>query len=260
MGGSPVADAGESGASWAAEFLNGGGALGDAIDEAKAAADVYVRATRRKRVWGLLSPPSSVRRNDPVHLREDFLHAAYGVFDRAKGEANHASERRHESGKPDKASAGIRAAIEKSRQRRHTADTRPNLHDTTLTPAPQEFGVSHEGAERLVTRWLRSLGIEDANFTRFKKDGGVDVESRDFVVQVKHQQGNVTSKDVQAIAGIAAASSRRALFFTSSSYTRDAAAFADQARVGLFRFDAERGTLTAFNDYARRTVGGSPRR
>jgi len=276
MDASLVADARRSGANWAAEFLSGGGALDDPTDEAKAAADAYVRTVRQKRVWGWFALPNSARRDDLLHMRTQFLRAAYGALDRAKAATASASQLRRDPGEPDKASAAIRAAIEKSRRSkgrddgRHSPpdeveirrgpDTHPSLRNKTQVPPPQEFGVSHEGAERLVAHWLRFLGVSDAEATRFAKDGGVDVESGDFVVQVKHQQGNVTSKDVQAIAGIAAASSRKALFFTSSSYTRDAATFADLANVGLFQFDAQRGTLTAVNDCAKRTFGISPGR
>lgn len=245
-------DARECGASWAMELINRGGSLDYASEEALAAADAYVKGIKRERLLRSLTSPIAFRGVDVVRMREEFLGAAHGTLDRAKNAIASASETHRRPGEPDKASAAIRTAIDKSR--RSAARRATRKYDGSMTqPVRQEFGVSHEGAERLVSAWLRFLGVEDAEPTRFTKDGGVDIESAEFVVQVKHQQGKVTSKDVQAIAGIAASSSRRAVFFTSSSYTRDAESFSDNAGVALFTFDPEGGTCQPVNEIAERT-------
>ncbi|MFK4804335.1 hypothetical protein ACI3KX_00570 [Microbacterium sp. ZW CA_36] len=61
------------------------------------------------------------------------------------------------------------------------------LNRRTPAPDPQIFGVSHEGAEHLTAMWMRHLGVLDAEVTRYSGDGGVDVASAEYVVQLREK-------------------------------------------------------------------------
>lgn len=118
-------------------------------------------------------------------------------------------------------------------------------------PDPQRYGVSPRGAERIVCDWMRHLGALDATTTAYVGDGGVDVESTNWIAQVKHYQGSVGVQAIRELAGVASVDGRSALFFTSTGYAPGAAAFADRARVGLFVYSAEQGTLHPANELGR---------
>lgn len=123
-------------------------------------------------------------------------------------------------------------------------------------PAPQPYGVSHRGAEQLVADWMRHLGAFDAEVTRFTADGGVDVVSAHWIAQVKNlaERTAVPVAQVRELAGVAANDGRRALFFTSGTYTAGGVAFADRAGLSLFEYHAEGGALRAANAHARVVV------
>lgn len=121
-------------------------------------------------------------------------------------------------------------------------------------PAPQPLGVSHKGAEKLVEMWMTHLGISDAKVTSFTQDGGIDVVSGSFVAQVKNYAGSVGAPEVQQLAGVMHIEQRRGLFFTSGSYTLQAQSVAERAKIGLFVYSAEEGTLFGVNAYAKDAV------
>ena len=117
-------------------------------------------------------------------------------------------------------------------------------------PEPQPFGVSPQGAERLVAQWMRSLGDVTADVTQYTSDGGIDVASQDYIAQVKHYTGMVGVGEVRELAGVASTDHRTALFFTSTGYAAGAIEFADRAGVALFVYSAEEGTLRPVNELA----------
>lgn len=117
-------------------------------------------------------------------------------------------------------------------------------------PAAMPFGVSHDGAERLVAEWMKHLGALDASVTTFSGDGGVDVVSEVFVAQVKNIKGTVPISAIRELHGVGSARGRRALFFTSGRYTPSAVEFARETGMALFTYSAETGTLTASNPAA----------
>ena len=105
-------------------------------------------------------------------------------------------------------------------------------------------------AEHMTCQWLRDkLGETSAQVGRGHRDGGVDVESARFVVQVKDWEGNVGGPAVRQIFGVAAARGKTALVVAKSGYTVDALRFADQAGVGLYSY--RRGTIEPVNGVAR---------
>jgi hypothetical protein len=102
-----------------------------------------------------------------------------------------------------------------------------------------------EHAEVLARDWLLSLGEHDARLGPGRQDGGVDVESSHYVVQVKHWQANVGGPAVRQIFGVATARGKVAIVVALSGYTRDAEAFATQAGVALFSYAS--GQIRASN-------------
>lgn len=118
-------------------------------------------------------------------------------------------------------------------------------------PAPQPLGVSADGAEKLCAYWMKHLGQTNVRVTRAQNDGGVDIESNDWLAQVKHYRGSVGVTEVRELVGVASVDGRTPVFFTSGQYTSSALAFAGRAGVLLFSYRAESGTLEAENVHAR---------
>lgn len=121
-------------------------------------------------------------------------------------------------------------------------------------PFPQPYGVSHEGAEALVAEWVRYLGEADAEITRFTGDGGIDVQSMHYIIQVKNYSGSVGVAEVRELGGVAAVDGRKPLFFTSGSYAAGAVDFAERSGIALFVYDAHLGTLVGANGAAERAL------
>jgi len=119
-------------------------------------------------------------------------------------------------------------------------------------PPPQPYGVSHAGAEALVAAWMEHLGATRVRVTQVSGDGGIDVTSRGFIVQVKNLASSsaVPVSAIRDLAGVASVDGRRAAMFTSGGYSNGGISFANSARIALFRYDAVRGTLTAANTTA----------
>lgn len=131
------------------------------------------------------------------------------------------------------------------------------INQPTFPPAPSAApeGVSHEEYENYCRLFLHSWGYLDAEVTRFVKDGGIDVESEDLVVQCKHITGNVRAPEVQAIFGIAAQKSKQAVVFSSGGFTKDAIVFANSAEVALFSLRERDGKARALNKAAEEIAG-----
>jgi len=98
---------------------------------------------------------------------------------------------------------------------------------------------SPEDAELAARDWLRARGFVDAEVTPTGPDSGVDVVSRDVVVQVKAEMVPTGRPVVQAISGIAAQAGKRAALFTLNGVTAQAMEFADAASVAVFRYDLQ---------------------
>jgi hypothetical protein len=123
---------------------------------------------------------------------------------------------------------------------------------STPKPAPQPYGVSHEGAETLVRDWMLYLGMPSSEVTRLTGDGGIDVTSVSYVAQVKNYKDFVGVQAIREILGVAVAEEKKPLFFTSGSYTSEALTFAKKAKVPLFTYDATAGTLERVNKAAEK--------
>jgi hypothetical protein len=130
-------------------------------------------------------------------------------------------------------------------------------------PAPpaQSFGVSARGAEELVSAWMEHLGYPSAMVTPYRRDGGIDVSTRDFDIQVKNwDRDYIPVSAVRELYGVASANRKRCLFFSRSSYSADSIDFANKVGMGLFLFDAESGTLSPVNTDAKYLIESSESR
>jgi HJR/Mrr/RecB family endonuclease len=96
--------------------------------------------------------------------------------------------------------------------------------------------MSPQDAEHFVAEYLKFYGATGVSVTRFSRDGGIDVETTNFVAQVKHVQANVGVKAVREIYAIAVSKNKEALFFAKVGYTKDAIDFATQNRIALFTY------------------------
>ena len=98
---------------------------------------------------------------------------------------------------------------------------------------------SPEDAELAARDWLRAHGFSDAEVTPKGPDSGVDVVSREVVVQVKAEMVPTGRPVLQAISGIATHAGKRAALFTLAGATVQAMEFAADAGVAVFRFDLQ---------------------
>lgn len=102
----------------------------------------------------------------------------------------------------------------------------------------------------LARDWMRFLGFADAQLTAGGPDGGLDVTSTGAVAQVKFKANQVGTPDLQRLFGArGSATHRRMLFFTGTSYSVKALAYAAEHSIGLFIYDLA-GGLTAANPAA----------
>lgn len=119
-------------------------------------------------------------------------------------------------------------------------------------PAPQEFGISWQGAEALAKSWLEYLGESNVTQTNATSDDGVDVLTDNFCCQVKNYDAKLLSvEEVREITGVAHVYGLKPLIFTASPLTSAAGEFARRAGVAVVRFHAETGSLSALNELAQ---------
>lgn len=94
-------------------------------------------------------------------------------------------------------------------------------------------------AEIAARDWLRYWGYSEAQAVGGVGDGGVDVESSQYVVQVKASVARVGRPLVQQVLGVAAHHEKIPLFFALGGYTREALEWAEESGVGLFAFNLQ---------------------
>lgn len=122
-------------------------------------------------------------------------------------------------------------------------------------PGPQKYGVSAEGAEKLIAHWLDYLGEERVAITQFQGDGGIDVRTNSFCCQVKnYDKSPVSAAEVREIFGVASAEGSTAMLFTSSSLTQDALEFCEKNDIVAIKYNAEEATLVALSSSGGRLL------
>lgn len=120
--------------------------------------------------------------------------------------------------------------------------------NSRVRPAPQPYGVSTYGAERLVADWLVYLSCQEVVLTQASQDGGIDVETAHHVCQVKYYKNQgVSVQEVREIFGVASALGKVAMVFTSSDLTAAAYEFANQVGIITVQFNVENSFLVGLN-------------
>lgn len=92
------------------------------------------------------------------------------------------------------------------------------LHPSILREQ-QSAPSTWQQAEMVACQWMQANGFRDARLTPPGADGGVDVESRAAIAQVKFHQKPVGLSEMQRIYGIAQSTGKRPFFFSSAGYT-----------------------------------------
>jgi len=122
-------------------------------------------------------------------------------------------------------------------------------------PSPVPDGVTHEEYEDYCRQVVVSWGYLDAKTSRYVRDGGIDIESEELVIQCKHISGNVRAPEVQAIFGIASSKGKRAVVFSAGGFTKDAISFANEAGVALIRLRERDAQAVPKNSSAEELIG-----
>lgn len=111
-------------------------------------------------------------------------------------------------------------------------------------------------AEDAAAAWVEWFGFGPARHAAVgTRDGGVDLEAKGAVVQVKDYASPVPALPVQALQGVAAVEEKAALFFSRAGFTPEAIRYADRAHVALFTFNLQ-SEVTAVNGPARELMAG----
>jgi len=108
-----------------------------------------------------------------------------------------------------------------------------------------------QDAERNAAEWMRSSGFTDARVTTGGADAGIDVCSREAIAQVKFQASAVGRPALQQLVGARGRdSTKQLLFFTATSYSANAVAYAETMGIALFTYGPD-GSVVAINRFAK---------
>ena len=113
-------------------------------------------------------------------------------------------------------------------------------------------------AETAAARWLRKAGCRRVSLTGGSADGGIDVITAEWAVQVKHTTKRVGRPAVQQLVGAALTLDRCPALFSTSGFSAPARVYAREHDVALFELDLD-GRAYGINGPARR-VGKRTRR
>ena len=113
-------------------------------------------------------------------------------------------------------------------------------------------------AEAATARWLRRAGCRRVQLTGGSADGGIDVLTAEWAVQVKHTAKRVGRPAVQQLVGAALSLDRSPALFSTSGFSAPAYSYAIEHDVALFELAID-GSAHGVNRPARR-VGKRTRR
>ena len=116
-------------------------------------------------------------------------------------------------------------------------------------------------AERNARDWMRYMGFADAELTQAGSDGGIDVEGRKVLAQVKYKAHAVGRASLQQLVGARLkAHDKQLLFFTGSGYSAHAVEYANDMDIALFRYSVF-GQVEPLNSTAEQLLApaSSPR-
>lgn len=108
-------------------------------------------------------------------------------------------------------------------------------------------------AENAACLWMRYWGFRDAELTSEGADGGIDIQSKTAVAQVKAEVAKTSRPVVQGLFGVANFEKKIPLYFSLGGYTQDAQEWADKAGIALFTFDLS-GAAAPLNNFAMQIV------
>ncbi|MFD1713380.1 restriction endonuclease [Amnibacterium flavum] len=117
-------------------------------------------------------------------------------------------------------------------------------------PTQRTEGVNAREAEFLTAEWMAHLGAPEARVTQYRHDGGIDVVTHCFAVQVKNRTDKVPVTVIREIQGAAQRDNKLPMVFAASHFTRPARAEAREMAIPLFIFRAKEGRLVAANPQA----------
>lgn len=109
---------------------------------------------------------------------------------------------------------------------------------------------------------MQQLGVKGAHATPGSRDGGIDVEARRAIAQVKWTSAQVGRADLQRLCGAdrgAKGRNRRLVFFAKTGYSPEAVKYADEAKIFLFTFTLK-GKVEARNNRARKLLQGDSKK
>lgn len=115
---------------------------------------------------------------------------------------------------------------------------------------PPLITITPREAEIHCCQLMLYLGAKGSTITEYSQDGGVDVNSDDFVAQVKHQAAPVGVKVVRETLGVAAHLKKAAIVFAKSGFTNEAITFATQNNVLLFQYSNGIESWTVLSNHA----------
>lgn len=114
----------------------------------------------------------------------------------------------------------------------------------------------------VTTSIMQQFGFKEAHATPGSRDGGIDVDARKAIAQVKWTNAKVRRDELQKLCGAdrgAKVRNRRLVFFAKTGYSSDAVKFADQAKMFLFTFTLK-GNVEAKNRRARKLLKGDTKK
>ncbi|MBD0862884.1 restriction endonuclease [Gordonia sp. zg691] len=109
---------------------------------------------------------------------------------------------------------------------------------------------------------MQQIGVKGAHATPGSRDGGIDVEARRAIAQVKWTSAQVGRADLQRLCGAdrgAKGRNRRLVFFAKTGYSPEAVKYASEAKIFLFTFTLK-GKVEARNERARKLLKGDTRK
>jgi len=110
-------------------------------------------------------------------------------------------------------------------------------------PSPIVGEITPNQAENYVVAWMKYLGVSDIEPTRYSQDGGIDGESAQYVIQVKHYSSPVSVQAIRELFGVAMSVRKDCCFFSQSGFTKEAIRFGQENEMALFTYSIESGEL-----------------
>lgn len=106
-------------------------------------------------------------------------------------------------------------------------------------------------AEHGAALWLRKAGCREVSLTGGSADGGLDVVTANWAVQVKHTSKRVGRPVVQQVVGAALTLGLQPAVVSTGGFTSPAIAYADEHEVALLELDLD-GRVYRCNQTAHR--------